>query len=78
MPIQANRHVGPALQPARCQPLTLVAPGSALGQKPGWWYGEPLSKARTPHGKRRVSARRGRVGEKSDFFSILLEGLASS
>ena len=25
------------------------------------------------HGKRRVSARRGREGEKSDFFSILLE-----
>ncbi len=24
------------------------------------------------HGKRRVSARRGRAGEKSDFFSILL------
>ena len=23
------------------------------------------------HGKRRVSARRGRAGEKSDFFSIL-------
>src|SRR5437016_211026 len=33
---------------------------------------EPLSEARTPHGKRRVSARRGRAGEKSDFFSILL------
>jgi len=32
----------------------------------------PLSDARTPHGKRRVSARRGRAGEKSDFFSILL------
>ena len=27
---------------------------------------------RTPHGKGRVSARRGRAGEKSDFFSILL------
>jgi hypothetical protein len=35
-------------------------------------YGEPLSEARTPHGKRRVSARRGRAGEKGDFFSILL------
>jgi hypothetical protein len=33
---------------------------------------EPLSEARTPHGKRRVLARRGRAGEKSDFFSILL------
>jgi hypothetical protein len=35
-------------------------------------YGKPLSEARTPHGKRRVSARRGRAGEKGDFFSILL------
>jgi len=26
------------------------------------------------HGKRRVSARRGWAGEKSDFFSILLAG----
>ena len=25
------------------------------------------------HGNRRVLARRGRAGEKSDFFSILLE-----
>ena len=34
---------------------------------------EPLSDARTPHGKRRVSARWGWAGKKSDFFSILLE-----
>ncbi|TKS63451.1 MAG: hypothetical protein EWM73_01444 [Nitrospira sp.] len=27
------------------------------------------------HGNRRVSARRGRVGEKSDFFNSLLGGL---
>jgi hypothetical protein len=31
-----------------------------------------LNNARTPHGKRRVSARRGWAGEKSDFFSLLL------
>ncbi len=36
-------------------------------------YVEPLSEVRTPHGKRRVSAHRGRAGEKGDFFSILLE-----
>jgi hypothetical protein len=35
-------------------------------------YVESLNDARTPHGKRRVSARRGRAGEKSGFFSILL------
>ena len=34
-----------------------------------------MSAARTPHGKRRVSARRGRAGERSDFFSLLLEQL---
>ena len=33
---------------------------------------EPLSDARTKFGERRVLARRGREGEKSDFFSILL------
>ena len=35
-------------------------------------YDEPLSDARTLHGKRRGSARQGWAGEKSDFFSILL------
>jgi len=35
-------------------------------------YVEDAFEARTTHGKRRVSARRGRAGEKSDFFSILL------
>jgi hypothetical protein len=35
-------------------------------------YVEPLSDARTKHGKGRVSARRGRAGEKNDFFSILV------
>jgi len=39
---------------------------------------EPLRDARTPHGKRRVSARRGRTGEKSDFFSILLNRMSSN
>jgi hypothetical protein len=34
--------------------------------------GEPLSDARTKHGERRVSAHRGRAGENSEFFSILL------
>ena len=37
------------------------------------WYVEPLSDARTPDGNRRVSARWGWAGKKSDFFSILLE-----
>jgi hypothetical protein len=36
-------------------------------------YAENAFEARTMHGKRRVSARRGRAGEKSGFFSILLD-----
>jgi hypothetical protein len=35
-------------------------------------YVEGLNDARTLHGYRCVSARRGWVGEKGDFFSILL------
>jgi len=38
-------------------------------------YVEDAFEARTTHGKRRVSARRGRAGVKSDFFSIpLIQG----
>ena len=36
-------------------------------------YVEDFDEPRTKHRERRVSARRGRAGEKSDFFSILLE-----
>ena len=35
-------------------------------------YVEGLNDARTMHGKRRVSARRGWAGGKSDLLSILL------
>ena len=35
-------------------------------------YVEDFDEPRTKHGERHVSARRGRAGEKSDFFSILL------
>jgi hypothetical protein len=37
-------------------------------------YVEDAFEARTTHGKRRVSARQGWAGEKSDFFSILIAG----
>jgi hypothetical protein len=37
---------------------------------------EDLNDARTKQGRRRVSARRGRAGEKEDYFSILLEEIA--
>jgi len=35
-------------------------------------YGEPLSAARTTLGEGRVLACRGRAGEKSDLFNILI------
>jgi hypothetical protein len=38
-------------------------------------YVEGLNDARTPPGERRVSARLGLAGEKSDFFSLLLNML---
>jgi len=39
-------------------------------------YVEDAFEARTMQGKRRVSARLGRAGEKSHFFSILSEKLS--
>ena len=36
-------------------------------------YIEGLNDARTPYGKRRVSARQGWAGEKGDVFSTLLD-----
>ena len=47
-------------------------PSSASGLRKTLFNVEPLSDARTPLGERRVSARQGWAGEKSDFFSILL------
>src|SRR4029077_19314986 len=46
-------------------------PLSVLGPSGRYPHVEPLSDARTTHGKRRVSARQGWAAEKSDFFSIL-------
>ena len=54
-----------------------VRPQRAKRRRRTLRYVELLSDARTPHGKRRVSARQGRAGEKSDFFSILLDITAS-
>jgi hypothetical protein len=49
------------------------SPSSDSDLRESHWYVESLSDVRTPQGKRRVSARLGWAGEKSDFFSILLE-----
>jgi hypothetical protein len=71
-----------ATSPARPESAkTASSPGDAPrpkqaaareGPKRTWGYVEDLNDARTLHGERRVLARRGRAGEKSDFFSILL------
>ena len=45
----------------------------AEGESTSEGYVEGLSDTRTMFGKRRISARLGRVGEKGDFFSILSE-----
>ena len=37
MPIQPNRYVGQAVQPARYRTLMRDESGSALRRKPGWW-----------------------------------------
>jgi hypothetical protein len=49
------------------------SPSSASDLRESFWYVEGLNDARTKHGERCVSARPGWAGEKSDFFSILLE-----
>jgi hypothetical protein len=38
MPIQTNRNVRTAVQPARYRPLTPEALGSSLAYKPGCWF----------------------------------------
>jgi hypothetical protein len=51
-----------------CPAVASEGPTRFLGVREG------LNDARTTHGKRRVSARWGWAGKKSDFFSILLAG----
>ena len=52
--------------------LPSARPQQAKRRRRTLQYVESLSDARTPLGKRRVSARRGLAGEKRDFFTILL------
>jgi len=48
-----------------------ISPSSTSDLRNALFSVELLSEARTLHGKRRVLARRGWAGEKSDFFSFL-------
>ena len=73
---EGSKEVQTALRVGRSLPKWVLANGKALPAIPTSEnlspYVEGLNDARTLHGERRVSARRGWAGEKSDFFSILL------
>jgi hypothetical protein len=51
-----------------------ISPSSVSDLRKNLFNLEPLSDAITLHGRKRVLARWGWAGEKSDFFSILLRG----
>src|SRR6185295_11156359 len=72
MPIQANRHVGPAVQLAGCRTLTPDAAGSALGQKPEWWCdGRLLWDDYRAEGK--AAVQRGQYDKAEKFFHTAIE-----
>jgi hypothetical protein len=54
---------------------TLAGCSKSLSSKTAGELKPDFDEPRTKHGTRHVSARQGRAGEKSDFFSVLL-GLA--
>jgi len=73
---EGSKEVQTALRVGRSLPKWVLANGKALPAIPTSEnlspYVEGLNDARTLHGERRVSARRGWAGEKRNFFSILL------
>jgi tetratricopeptide (TPR) repeat protein len=73
MPIQANMHVRPAVQPARGRPLTPDTPDSALEQKPGWWCDGRgmLWEIYKVEGKTAVE--RGQYDKTENFFHAAIE-----
>jgi len=73
MPIQANRHVGPAAQPVRCRPLTPDTSGSALGQQPGWWCQGRGMLWENYKAEGQTAVERGQYGEAENFFHAVIE-----
>jgi len=73
MPIQSNRHVGPAVQPARCRPLTPDVPGSALGQKPGWWGDGRGMLWENDKAEGETAVERGQYDKAEKFFHAAIE-----
>lgn len=70
MPIQANMHVRPAVQPARCRPLT---PGSALEQKPGWWCDGRGMLWENYKAEGNTAVERGQYNKAENFFHAAIE-----
>jgi len=73
MPIQANMHVGPAVQPAGCRPLTPDTPGSALEQKPGWWCDGRGMLWQNYKAEGKTAVERGQYVEAENFFHAAIE-----
>jgi len=73
MPIQTNRHVGPAVQPAQGQPLTLDASGSTLGQKLGWWCDGRGMLWDNYKAEGKAAVERGQYDKAENFFHAAIE-----
>lgn len=73
MPIQANMHVRPAVQPARYLPLTPDAPGSALEQKPGWRCGGRRMLWENYKAEGKTAVERGLYDKAENFFHAAIE-----
>lgn len=73
MPTQTNRHVGPAVQPARCRTLTSDTPGSALGHKPGWWCDGRGMLWDNYKAEGKTAVDRGQYDKAENFFRAVIE-----
>lgn len=73
MPIQANRHIEPAVQPARCRPLTPDASGLALEQKPEWWCDGRGMLWESTEAEGNTAVERGQYGKAENLFHAAIE-----
>ena len=73
--VQTDRHVhvGPAVQPARCRPRIPETPGSALGQKPGWWCDGPGMLWENYKAEGKTAVERGQYDKAENFFHAAIE-----
>jgi len=73
MPIQTNRHVGQAVQPARYRTLTPDPSGSALAQKPGWRCDGRGMLWENYEAEGNTAVERGQYVEAENFFHAAIE-----